>query len=88
MFETFKLHDVLNSFANDENVEVRKTISTSLHEIAKIIGKSGSVYVRAAFSKLITDDDINVLKVIFKNMGKILEQLFSDESQKKVVFHF
>ena len=55
-----------------------------LIQVAKIFGKSGSIYIRAAFSKLITDEEIDVLKVVFKNMSAILTQIYGNDSQKKV----
>ena len=83
-FEAYKLHDILHSFSHDENLEVRKTISFSLHEIAKILGKNGAVYIRASLTKLLSDEELGVIKVIFKNLKETLEYLFRDENQKKV----
>lgn len=45
--EQYKLHTILHAFAHDENLEVRKVISSSLHEV-------GSVSVVAFYTLMIT----------------------------------
>lgn len=56
----------------------------TLSKIAKILGKSSTVYIRSIFTKLLSDEELDVLQVVFKNMNGILTQLYADESQKKV----
>ena len=86
--EAYKLHDILHAFAHDENLEVRKTISYSLHEIAKILGKNGAIYVRSSLTKLLSDEELGVIRVIFKTLNETLAHLFKDETQKKVHYYY
>jgi hypothetical protein len=43
------------------------------------------IYIRTIFTKLLSDEEIEVLQIAFKNMTVNLNQIFSDESQKKVI---
>jgi hypothetical protein len=53
-------------------------------KIAKILGKPSIIYIRTIFTKLLSDEEIEVLQIAFKNMTANLDQIYSDESQKKV----
>ena len=55
-------------------------------KIAKILGKPSIIIIRTIFTKLLSDEEIDVLQISFRNTTAILDQIYLDESQKKVRF--
>lgn len=68
------LYPIFNNLACDSSPQVRKTLASSLHEVAKLIGNSFSV-TKNQISNLFADNNVEVLEAMVTNLVHVIDAL-------------
>ncbi|RKP18779.1 ARM repeat-containing protein [Rozella allomycis CSF55] len=80
-YEENHLHEILQSFCDDESSGVKMTLASSIHDIAIILARQAPRYLTEAFLKLLDDNDIDVVISALANCYITFEKLKNEDEE-------
>lgn len=78
-YEATRLDKIFDTLAADDASQVRRRITSGIHEVATLLGKRSYICLRTAFNRLIVDKDLEVANQIIGNTDAVLHQFVKDE---------
>lgn len=80
----YKLDKILQLFIKDEDLVVQKSMSSSLHEIAIMLGQNAFKILADSLVILMNSDEEIILNCIYLHLGEILQTFALSEGPKLV----